>query len=76
MLSTMVPHLNTRWLQLVANKSSPLDVGPVTDRCLNGLTVRMLTQNVRGVRFDSHLGLNFSVTLDVLKEYYFFSFKI
>ena len=34
----------------------------MTDRCLSGLAVRELAKNLRGVGFDSHLRLNFSVT--------------
>ena len=42
---------------------TPLDGGKVTDRCLGGLAVRELMQNVRGIRFNSHSRLNFSVSL-------------
>ena len=29
----------------------------MTDKCLDGLAVRVLTQNVRGIGFNSHPGL-------------------
>ena len=45
----------------VVAKQSPLDGGTVTDKCLSHLAVRALTWNVRGVRFNSHPRLNFSV---------------
>ena len=42
-------------------KQSPLDGGTVTDKCLSGLAARAHNWNVRGVRFNSHPRLNFSV---------------
>ena len=40
----------------------------MTDKYLGGLVVRVFTQNVRGIRFDSHPRLNFSVISDVQKN--------
>ena len=52
-------------------KKIPLDGETVTDKCLIGLAVRVLTQNVRGIGFDSHPRLKvFShLSLRCSKEY-------
>ena len=38
---------------MIKNKI-PLDGGTVTDKCINGLPVKTLTQNLRGIGFDSY----------------------
>ena len=50
------PQSNNRWLQWLRNQI-PLDGGTVTEKCLIGLAVRVLTLNVRGIGFNSHLRL-------------------
>ena len=49
----------------------PLDGETVTDECISGLAVRVFTQNVRGIRCDTHPRLKvFSLlSLRCSKEY-------
>ena len=48
---------------VVVDKMSPMDGRIMTDRLPRGLAVRALTRIARGVCFDSHPKLNFSVII-------------
>ena len=64
------PQSNNRWLQWFIKKI-PLDGGKVTEKCINGIAVRILTLYLRGIGFDCHpwLKLLSHLSLRCSKEY-------